>query len=285
MGEAKRKKNSHAQQFKKINQLFQDAGFDTSDFGFVDHPTFLAAEKHKPALLEDYAKWVMLRPRDVDYEAHVRQTVPRLAQLIADVLEEDRLEGSCQMACSLLTKSLARLGVWSVGIVGSSTFEVKSQGIWRGLHTVDYRDFEGAALGHSWVCAPPFFVVDASIKRQRWSGDEIYPYIPSIILDDVGQMTKPTPIDVISARMRTDVIMQRGSLPVNIIHEMEPNLRAFGKTFPATETVIDQLSARYVPTAANMSDGTLEDINADGSCGRVGSQIWNEVIGPAFYLA
>ncbi|PYE80872.1 hypothetical protein [Pseudoroseicyclus aestuarii] len=285
MGEARRQKKKQASQFEQINRLFQNSGIDTSDFEFVDHPRFIAAEQRNPALLEDYANWVMLRPRDADYDAHVRQTVPRLTQLIADVLEEDRLEGSCQIACSLLTKSLARLGVWSVGIVGSSTYEVRDQGIRRGLHTVDYRDFEGAALGHSWVCAPPFFVVDASIKRQRWSGDAIYPYIPSIILDDVGRKTKPTPMDVISSRVRTEIIMHRGSLPDNIVYEMEPNLRAFSKVFPATQTVIDQLSARYVPTAANMSDGTLEDINSAGARGRVGGQIWNEVIAPAFHIA
>jgi hypothetical protein len=115
----------------------------------------------------------MLRPRDEAYDAHANDTGPKLAQLVANVLEEDKLEGSCEMACSLMTKGLDRLGVWSVGMIGSSTFEVKGENIWRGLHTVDRADFSGARLGHIWVCAPPFIVVDASIKRQRWSGDAI----------------------------------------------------------------------------------------------------------------
>ncbi|MEM8575568.1 MAG: hypothetical protein AAGF48_13135 [Pseudomonadota bacterium] len=257
-------------------------GIDTGKFGFADNSTFLAAEKQDPQLLESYAKWVMLRPRDEAYEKHARETVPKLTDLVSTVLEEDKLEGSCEMACSLITKGLDRLGVWSVGIVGSATFEVKDEGIWLGLHTVDRQDFPGAKLGHTWVCAPPFVVVDASIKRQRWSGDSIEPYIPSSILDDVGRKTKPTSVDVISAEIRSELLLRRGSLPPSVIHEFEPNLRAFGKTFPATEIIVDQLTARYVPTASGLSDGAFEDINTNGTHGRDGREIWHDVIAPAF---
>ena len=284
MGEAKRREKFHANQFELLDKQLSDLGVETDQFGFCDQDAFLAAERRNPALLETYAKWVMLRPRDAEYEAHVIGTVPKLAQLVADVLEEDRLEGSCEMACSLLTKGLDRLGVWSVGMVGSATFEVKERNIWRGLHTVDRADFPGARLGHTWVCAPPFVVVDASIKRQRWSGDVIYPYVPSIILDREGRKTKPTPQDVISAEIRAEMMAVQGSIPNSAIYQFEPNLKTFGEVFPATEIVVDQLTARYVPTAANLSDGTLEEINGGGASGRVGHEIWNDVIAPAFGL-
>mgnify|MGYP000023534362 FL=1 len=282
MGEAKRRKNGNEAKFRRLDQQLTGAGVNTDQFGFCDGEAFLAAEQRDPSLLETYAQWVMLRPRDREYDAHVRETVPKLAQLVATVLEEDTLEGSCEMACSLLTKSLDRLGVWSVGMVGSSTFEVKDQDIWRGLHTVDRADFPGARLGHTWVCAPPFVVVDASIKRQRWAGDDIYPYVPSIILDDWGRMTKPTPKDVISAEIRAEMMVARGAIPNGVIYQLEPNLKKFSETFPATEIVIDRLTARYIPTAANLSDGTLEEINSAGEIGRVGREIWSDVIAPAF---
>lgn len=285
MGQAKHRKRPKPEVYRQLEWQLSKLGIDTTEFGFPDRSAFLAAEKRHPGLLETYAKWVMLRPRDGAYDAHVRETVPKLAGLVSTVLEEDELEGSCEMACSLITKGLDRLGVWSVGIVGSATFEVKDEGIWRGLHTVDRQDFPGAKLGHTWVCAPPFVVVDASIKRQRWSGDSIEPYIPSSILDDVGRKTKPTSVDVISAEIRFELLIQRGSLPSSVIHEFEPNLRAFGKTFPATEIIVDQLTARYVPTAAGLSDGVFEDINTSGSHGRDGREIWHDVIAPAFGLS
>ena len=282
MGEAKIRKKGDRAQFERLNQELTDLGVKTDQFGFCDRREFLAAERKNPALLETYAKWVMLRPRDPNYDAHVNRIVPKLAQLVATVLEEDELEGSCEMACSLITKSLDRLGVWSVGMVGSSTFEVKGKKIWRGLHTVDRPDFPGARLGHTWVCAPPFIVVDASIKRQRWSGDAIYPYIPSIILDNHGRKTEPKPEDVISAEIRGKIMMTRGAVPEGVIHQLEPNLKSFSETFPATEIVVDELTARYVPTAANLSDGTLEEINGGGVKGRIGREIWLDVIAPGF---
>lgn len=284
MGESKRRKNGDKARFERLNQELTDLGVKTDQFGFCDQREFLAAERRNPALLETYAKWVMLRPREEKYDAHVNRIVPKLAQLVAAVLEEDELEGSCEMACSLLTKSLDRLGVWSVGMVGSSTFDVKGKNIWRGLHTVDHPDFPGARLGHTWVCAPPFIVVDASIKRQRWSGDAIYPYVPSVILDSHGRKTKPTPQDVISAEIRAEMMMARGAIPDGVIYQLEPNLKSFSKTFPATEIKVDELTARYIPTAANLSDGTLEEINGGGTKGRIGREIWNDVIAPAFDL-
>jgi len=283
MGEAKRKNGDKAR-FERLNKELTNLGVKTDQFGFCDQREFLAAESRNPALLETYAKWVMLRPRDAKYDAHVNRIVPKLAQLVATVLEEDELEGSCEMACSLLTKGLDRLGVWSVGMVGSSTFEVKGKNIWRGLHTVDHAGFPGARLGHTWVCAPPFIVVDASIKRQRWSGDAIYPYVPSIILDNYGQKTKPTPQDVISAEIRGEMMMTRNTIPRGVIYQLEPNLKTFSETFPATEIVVDELTARYIPTAANLSDGALEEINGGGEKGRIGREIWDDVIAPAFNL-
>lgn len=284
MGEAKRRKRAETNQFERLDKQLADLGIRTDQVGFCDQDAFIAAERLNPALLETYAKWVMLRSRDAEYDAHVKNIVPKLADLVAKVLEEDKLEGSCEMACSLLTKGLDRLGVWSIGMVGSSTFEVKGEGIWRGLHTVDRPDFPNARLGHTWVCAPPFVVVDASIKRQRWSGDAIYPFIPSVILDSAGHKTKPTPVDVISTEIRAEMMAARGTISRNVIYQLEPNLQAFGETFPATEIVVDRLTARYVPTAASLSDGTFEDINGGGELGRVGREIWNDVIVPAFEL-
>lgn len=284
MGKAKRRKNVEISRYQRLNTQLTDLGVKTDQFGFCDQYEFLVAEQRNPALLETYAQWVMLRPRDAKYDAHVNYTVPKLAQLVAKVLEEDELEGSCEMACALLTKGLDRLGVWSVGMVGCSTFEVKEENIWRGLHTVDRADFLGARLGHIWVCAPPFVVVDASIKRQRWSSDAIYPFVPSIILDSHGRKTKPTPQDVVSADIRVEMMATHGSIPNGVIYQLEPNLKTFSETFPATEIVVDNLTARYVPTAANLSDGTMENINGGGERGRVGSEIWNDVIAPAFNL-
>jgi hypothetical protein len=77
----------------------------------------------------------------------------------------------------------------------------------------------------------------------------------------------------------------RGSIPNGVIYQLEPNLKAFGETFPATEIEVERLTARYIPTAANMPDGTLEEINFDGASGRAGREIWNDVIAPAFSLA
>ena len=110
----------------------------------------------------------MLRPRDDAYNQHVRDVVPRLTEMLAAALLSDGMEGGCVAASGMMSRMLDRLGVWSFGVAGCLTLEVKTRSLWRGLATVDDLDFPDAALGHSWVIAPPYHVVDASLMVQRW---------------------------------------------------------------------------------------------------------------------
>ena len=159
--------------------MFQLHGVNTSEFGFYDQCEFLEQEKVNSEYLSNYAKWVMFRPVSEDYKVHAQSVVPKLTELISKALAEDHWEGSCVAASALITRMLDRLEVWSFGVVGSVAFSVNEPALWRGLHTVDDKDFADAALGHAWVCAPPFVIVDASARLQRWGNDPILAYIPT----------------------------------------------------------------------------------------------------------
>ena len=280
MGEAKRRSQFKNMQFVRLTEMLHSHGVNTDEFAFYDQPSFIEQEKYQPEYLEHYAKWVLLRPTTDTYQFHVRSVVPRLSQLISTALMEDQWEGSCILATGLMTRMLDRLNVWSFGIRGSATFSVQERSIWRGLHSVDVEDFPGAALGHAWVCAPPYIVVDASAATQRWGDDPIRKYIPSFILDDSGLRTKPIVSDVVSAPIRARYALTEGREDQNLHYRLESRLRDFGKTFPATKVPLGPLVARYIPIAITQSDVDLENINKGGGVGRTGEELWQDVVRP-----
>ena len=284
MGESKRKKNSISSSLRRLEEMFQLHGVKTSEFGFYDQPVFLGQEAVDSDYVSNYAKWVMFRTLSKAYKSHAQSIVPKLTELISNALAEDHWEGSCVVASALITRMLDRLKVWSFGIVGSATFSVRRPPLWRGLHTVDHKDLPGAALGHAWVCAPPFVIVDASAKLQRWGNDPIRAYIPGIILDENGYRTRPKVEDVVSSTIRHEYAIREGRVYPNLHRRLEPGLHGFSRIFPCTQATIGPLAIKYIPTAIGQSDVPLEEINSAGEIGRTGRELWEQIVRPAFVL-
>jgi len=60
-----------------------------------------------------------------------------------------------------------------------------------------------SVLGHTRVCAPPFFVVDASIALQHWTGTPMADVVPTVVLGDAAaQVVRPTVEDCVSVGLR-----------------------------------------------------------------------------------
>ena len=282
MGEAKRRQNLKATEFNRLDEMFSSHNINTSEFSFYDQPEFMEREAAAPEYLSNYARWVTLRPIDNTYASHVTSIVPKLAELLADALHEDTWEGPCVVATAMMVRILDRLKVWSFGVVGSAIFSVPKLNIRRGLHIVDHRDFPDAALGHAWVCAPPFHVVDTTAALQRWGTDPIRDYIPQVILDDVGRRARAKVDDVVSASMRQEIAMCEGYSDPDLHHRIQPNLRDFGRNFPATQATIGSLEIKYIPIAIRQENVALEEINTAGGIGRTGRQLWEDVVKPEF---
>jgi hypothetical protein len=283
MGEAKRRKGQGRDTFEDVQGRLRELGIDTSRFGFYDSEPFLRVEKADPEVLEQYARWVMLRPRDPVYEAHARDIVPRLATLMAETLRSEGMHGGCFAAAGMMSRMLDRLGVWSFGVHGCLTLEVKSRGWWLGFAKCDDVDFEDGMPGHSWVVAPPYSIVDASLMLQRLDGDPMQPLVPASLLCDTNfKLVRPDITDVVADRVREYYAARERRYDPQLHYRLEPRLRQFGQTFPAMEVAVGELQLRYVPTAIRLTDVSLDLINSEGKVGRPGIDIWRETIAPAF---
>lgn len=280
MGEAKRRTAS-VLDHDRIDERLRQLGIATTRFGFYDQPAFLAAEQRDGTFLEQYALWVTTRPRTADYDARVRGVVPRLAELLADLFEREDMQRSCVHVSSMLHRILDRLGVWSFGLKGSMIAEVASEDLWRAQPMCDIPDFPGAELGHAWVVAPPFVIVDATIRLQNPAGDPMNAFTPPIVAVEDAPLIKPTVEDVVSAELRSRHQRNEGRLDSQLHHRLVPQLKAFGSSFPSREVRFGDLALRYVPAAVRVSDVVLEEINGVAKKCR-GSEVWSDHVVPAF---
>ncbi|WP_066798597.1 hypothetical protein [Sphingomonas soli] len=281
MSEAKRRSAERAASHAPLDQKLRDLGVDTGAFGFYDQPAFMAQEALDRRFLDNYALWVQSRPRSADDDARARAIVPRLAAFLADLFEQEDMQRSCVHVSSMMPRILDRLGVWSFALKGSMIMSVPAKDIVRAQAVKDLPATPGQEIGHSWVVAPPFVIVDPTIRLQNPPGDAINAYIPPIVAVEDAPLTKPTVDDVVSVALRAHTARQEGREDSQLHHRAVPHLREFGREFPSRQITIGQLRVRYVPVAVRISDVPLELINGGGDRLR-GSEVWNDYVAKAF---
>jgi hypothetical protein len=176
----------------------------------------------------------------------------------------------------MMPRILDRLGIWSFGLKGSLTMEVPAREIWRGQALIDEPDFNGAELGHAWVVAPPFEIVDPTIRLQNPPGDEICEYIPQVVAIDTARRVRPSVTDIVAAEIRARYAVIEGSEDPQLHYRLNPSLREFSRNFPTLETTVGELTLRYVPAGVRASDVGLEEINKAGR-GLNGREVWEIV--------
>ena len=155
--------------------------------------------------------------------------------------------------------------------------EVPAHEIWRGLAVIDVPAFAGAELGHAWVAAPPFKIVDPTVRLQNPPGDAICQFVPPFVaVEDTAQVGKPSVTDVVSAEVRAHYALREGREDSQLHYRLNPPLRDFGRNFPTLETTVEELILRYVPAGVRLSDVPLEQINGGGR-GLSGREVWEIV--------
>ena len=166
---------------------------------------------------------------------------------------------------------------------GSTILEVPEHQLRHTLQIIDTRAFPGAALGHAWVVAPPFHIVDATLALQRWAGTSIRSFIPeSLAVEDGVTVITPTVDDMIGWDVQAMFASRSGGVfDPDLHHKRIPHLSRFNQDFRAFATTIEDLQLRYCPSAIRLSDVPLEEIMSLGSR-RSAIEIWRQAVEPAF---
>ncbi|WP_205937674.1 hypothetical protein [Rhizobium leguminosarum] len=154
-----------------------------------------------------------------------------------------------------------------------------SNGSSRHFTVIDDNEGAGFESGHMWIIAPPYDVIDLTLRHQRWRGDAFQRQISPRILGENLANVKARPQDVVAPEIRAQY---RG---VSDLHNaLFPDQARVLKKFPAKAFVSGSTDIRYVPAGVSLPDAPLESVNEQARAGVPAIKIWRDDVAPAFGL-
>jgi hypothetical protein len=262
----------HARQFVKLGADFRKAGIKAEAPGFYDHPKYLEIERRRPEYLDNYARFVNWRPYDACYLDRAENVIRIVAeQLHAGLVTEGRLSG-CIDTSITMNRILDRHGVWNYTVRGALRIIFPPETgrkpfcFW----PVDLTDGTGGEYGHKWVYAPPFFVIDLTLRLQGYQ-DDTADFLPDLVLAKNPAGTSGNPDDILCPSA-IEMAARMGQDAKRALASMVPKyVKQFAGDFPAYLVKQENVKLKYVPVAIGASQEPLEQIRSYSVKGRSAS--------------
>lgn len=166
--------------FKKINyqstlDAFRRFNISYDKLGFWSQPEY---RQSQILGMNEYALFVNLQPYSRSYIKRSRRIIQQICSILYKELEKDPDNlGLCVPVSEMLSSILEKEGIWNYQVSGRTRVNFSSD---LNLNTIFSNDppFDD---GHSWVVAPPFGVIDITIKHQYYLHNE-QEYLPNMIM-------------------------------------------------------------------------------------------------------
>ena len=171
-------------------KLFKDLNIPIEKPGFYNNEAFLEQERNNPIFIENYAYFINENKYDNYYINNAKKIIPIIIDFVYKELKKDNRIGSCIDVSQFISKVLEYEGFWnymefgSVSIAFPDNSNIPNKYFW----TFDEGNFKAA---HSWVVAPPYNIIDVSIKQQNYLNSE-KEYLPDYVLTEDKNCTNFT---------------------------------------------------------------------------------------------
>lgn len=264
--------------FENVNSDLLDIEIDCNIPGFYDHPNFIEEETRFPEFLNNYARFVQTQAYDNDYLERSRREIPVIANALHDELLRDGRQGACVDMSGVFSRILEREGLWNFVVKGSLTVSFpENSGIGnRYFWSVDNGEF---VAGHAWLFAPPFSVVDLTLKQQQRDQQELQ-YFPDHLLAEGASVGNAETRDIVSPKIIRALIRQ-GVQEEDFLSTINPTMEKFVNTFETYFIESENTTFKYVPVATTAPDCPLEEMFGISENGRSAIDIYNESVVPA----
>ena len=160
-----------------------------------------------------------------------------------------------------MARMLDELGVWSFAVRGSLTIEIptRPEAGRRYFPECDLIADPDAVTGHAWLVAPPFLVVDPTLRHQKWV--DLHPAIakalPAVVAAETGELVRPRWYDVISDRVIAVNRISKNERNETLPYRLQPNLKRIERLLPGRDIRVDELSLCYIDGAVIISEQPL----------------------------
>ena len=266
-------------EIEQLEQKFAALGLDTSKLEFYNAPGFLNEERCHPELLWDYEEFVIKRKYPPEYEARARQAIPKILDHLFNELVRDGRLGACLDVCLSACKILERYGFWNIVQTGSFTSVLPDAPTRKIRYWPEFApQGSKASVGHAWLIAPPFKLIDLTLTRHE-QNEDMRTMLPSyIIATEVGQVEGVSFEDMVDIDLKAQWTRQK--LPIPSIHELmkhnEPVSRHLTRFHPFSVTH-GTATLKYFPVRPTLPEEKFEDQKAHCWSGRQTSEMFRDL--------
>lgn len=264
---------------EELEAEFEQLGIDFGKAGFYDTAAFLDAERRNPELIVKYAQYVNTLTLTAEYLDRARTVVRETADFLFGELVADGRRGACIDISATMLRFLEREGIWVYLIGGGLRIQfpaasgIGTRCFWPLMHGNNR-----ALMGHAWVCAPPFRVVDLSFAIQPYAANE-QRYLNGYVLTEECQQPpeETTVLDLMENEFREEFEQDFGRPPTMAdLPRIAPGLREFMADFPSCRTTKDGVRLKYIPVTTSTTDLPLERMRNLRLRGRYPMQLYEE---------
>ncbi|MFZ0420843.1 MAG: hypothetical protein WAM04_22270 [Candidatus Sulfotelmatobacter sp.] len=264
---------------EELEDEFGELGIDFANPGFCDTPAFQGAERQNPRLLIKYAQYINTLILTPEYLERSRGVVRDTADFLYGELVADGRRGACIDISGTLLRFLERQGIWAYFVGGGLRVQfparsgIGTRWFWPLMHGEN-----PALMGHAWVCAPPFKVIDLSFSTQPYQAREQRYLNGYVLIEECEQPPEETTLtDLMEPEVRAELRAAFRRPPnMDDLPQVAPGLREFIADFPSCKTTKDQVRLKYIPVNISAPDLPLERMTNLQLRGRYPLQLYRE---------
>lgn len=260
--------------YQDLENHYRQHSIPIDEPGFYDDSNFVQFEQKDVRYLETYAAFVAKKEYSDSYLAKARREIPIIVRCMYNELVRDGRLGACVDICLVLSRILEREGYWNYIVKGSVNINFPEESKIGKKYFWTFDDTINTDVGHVWCVAPPFKVIDITIKQQPYRSGESA-YLPSFVLG--GEVTEDSiSPDELCSPSFLDKRREMGLADDQVMATLEdcfsvfkPVLFTYGKT-----------AIKYITCGITAPDADLEDIKCLELSGRHGIEVYKTVIAP-----
>lgn len=163
-------------------KYFQNLGIDNvSEVHFCDNPRFVELSEKRPLYNEEFAAYINEQTYSKAYLERAETTIPIIVHTLWQELVSDGALNACARISLQLYRMLQEAGFWCYMMRGSLTIHINTNKKYEfyGLSLNSENTDTDKIAGHVWVVAPPFKLIDISVKQQEHlsTNPNISPYL------------------------------------------------------------------------------------------------------------
>lgn len=228
---------------RELEKWFIQRGMQPSTPGLHDTPAFLLAEQRDSRALNQVARLVEARSYTSEELGAAEHKIRVAAHAIADRVSRDKRKGLCVVASSVLSRMLDELHVWNYTAKSNLTIRFPSSVASepRYFYSVDHGQF---VAPHAIVVAPPFTVVDVTVKQQSYETDSMGEWLPPMVMTKEMRPCEVRTDELVSPSARAELRMHGVSVESYLTQERSDMLEVM-KHLPSREVHLDSGRLTY----------------------------------------